>query len=458
MPRSVSCTRQLCSLRGTPYRPACPDGDDAGERHVTSPYRAIYRTPGAMAFSVAGLVGRMPLSMLGIGIVTMVSQVTGRYGLAGALSATLALSGAVTGPRISRLVDRHGQRRVLRPVCAVTVVSVAGLLACTWAGAPDWAYFVCVLGAGTTPSTGAMVRARWSELLRDTPEQLHTAYSVEAVVDEIVFIVGPILSVGLSTGWFAEAGPLLAAVFLAAGVLALTALRGTEPVPHPDAHRAGGSVLAAPGLAVLVGVFVGTGAMFGAVEVVTVAFADERGHKALASVVLATYALGSCVAGLVFGLSRPRGTVAGRFRAGIALMAVSMIPPLLVGSLHFLALALFVSGLTIAPTMVNAMGLVEQLVPRGRLTEGITWTSTGLAVGVAAGAALAGRVIDTHGASAAYWVSTSAAVFAAAVAFLGYRRLRPAPDREEHDHDGPDRKRTEDQRRQDGAREGEGVA
>ncbi len=199
----------------------------------------------------------------------------------------------------------------------------------------------------------------------------------------------------------------------------------------------------------LVSVFVGTGTVFGAIDVTTVAFADERGHKALASLVLATYALGSCLAGLVFGLLRPRGGVAERFRWGIALMAVSMIPPLLVGNLWFLALALFFSGLTIAPTMVTAMGLVEQLVPRVRLTEGMTWISTGLAVGVAVGAALAGRVIDAHGASAAFAVPAAAAVVAAAVAVLGYRRLRPAPEREEAYGDGHDR---HDDRGRPGAR------
>jgi MFS family permease len=409
---------------------------------LPSPYRAIFRPPGARAFSAAGLVGRMPLSMLGIGIVTMVSQVTGRYGLAGALTAVLALSGAVCGPQVSRLVDRYGQRRVLRPVCAVTVASVAALLVCVRVGTPDWAYFTCVLGAGLTPSMGAMVRARWSQIHRGSPDLLHTAYSLEAVVDEIVFILGPIMSIGLCTVWFAEAGPLLAAVFLGIGVVLLTAQRSTEPAPHPRTHLSGGSALRAPGLPVLVGVFVGTGAAFGAIDVATVAFADEQGHKALASLVLATYALGSCLAGLVFGLLRPRGKVAGRFRLGIALMAVSMIPPLLVGNLWFLALALFFAGMTIAPTMVTAMGLVEQLVPRGRLTEGITWTSTGLAAGVAAGAALAGRLIDAHGASAAFAVPACAAAFAAGVAFLGYRRLQPAPKREEghvHEQSGRDR-------------------
>ena len=112
-------------------------------------------------------------------------------------------------------------------------------------------------------------------------------------------------------------------------------------------------------------------------------------------------------------------------------MAVSMIPPLLVGNLVFLAMALFFSGLTIAPTMVTSMNLVERLVPRAKLTEGITWTSTGLASGVALGAALAGRMTDAHGASAAFAVPACAALLAATVAGLGYRRLRPAPEREE---------------------------
>ncbi|WP_405588895.1 MFS transporter [Streptomyces sp. NBC_01190] len=402
---------------------------------MSSPYRAIFTVPGSRAFSAAGLVGRMPLSMLGIGIVTMISQLTGRYGLAGSLAAVLALSGALCGPQVSRLVDRHGQRRVLRPVSAVTVASVAGLLVAVRAGAPDWVYFVCVLGAGLTPSMGAMVRARWSAIHHGSPELLHTAYSLESVVDEIVFIVGPILSIGLCTALFAEAGPLLAIVFLGSGVLLLTAQRRTEPPPHPRGDTKGRSALRSPGLPVLAGVFVGTGTVFGAIDVTTVAFADERGHKALASLVLASYALGSCLAGLVFGLITPRGTRSGRFLVGIALMSVSMIPPLLVGNLWCLAGALFLSGLTIAPTMVTAMGLVEELVPRAKLTEGITWTSTGLAVGVAAGASIAGRVIDAHGASAAFAVPAGAALVAVAVAFFGKRRLRPVPEREENSHD-----------------------
>ena len=205
-----------------------------------------------------------------------------------------------------------------------------------------------------------MIRARWAALYRGTP-QLHTAYSFESIVDEVCFIFGPIISIGLSTAWFPEAGPLLAACFLAVGVFWLTAQRATEPAPHPrEQHDSGGSALRSPGLQVLVATFVATGAIFGAVDVVTVAFAEEQGHKAAASLVLAVYALGSCVAGIGLRAAALRRVQPDRrWLLGVCAMAVSMIPLQLVGNLPFLAVALFVAGLSIAPTMVTTMSLVE---------------------------------------------------------------------------------------------------
>ncbi|WP_030939583.1 MFS transporter [Streptomyces sp. NRRL S-646] len=404
---------------------------------MPSPYRALFAAPGTKGFSAAGLLGRMPLSMMGIGVVTMISQLTGRYGLAGALSATIALAAAAIGPQISRLVDQYGQRRVLRPATLVALTSAAGLLLTAHFGWPDWLLFVCAAGIGSVPSLGAMIRARWAALYRGTP-QLHTAYSFESVVDEVCFIFGPIISIGLSTAWFPEAGPLLAACFLATGVFWLTAQRATEPEPHPREKHGGGTALRARGLQVLVATFVATGTIFGSVDVVTVAFADERGHKAAASIVLALYAAGSCVAGVVFGLLHFKGAPGRRWLLGICAMAVSMIPLLLVGNLPFLAVALFVAGLSIAPTMITTMSLIEEHVPRAQLTEGMTWVSTGLAVGVALGSSAAGWVIDAAGARAGYGVPAVSGAVAVAVGFLGYRRLsRPAPRRggtvEQHD-------------------------
>ncbi|MEE1751618.1 MFS transporter [Streptomyces sp. SP18CS02] len=395
---------------------------------MPSPYRAIFAAPGTLGFSAAGFIGRMPLSMMGIGIMTMVSELTGRYSLAGTLAATLALSAAVLGPQISRLVDRHGQRRVLRPATLIALAAVTGLLVCAQQGLPDWTLFVFAAGAGCVPSVGAMTRARWATIYQGSPRELHTAYSVESIIDEVCFIFGPIVSIGLSTIWFPEAGPLLAGLFLLVGVWWLTSQRATEPRPHPVGHHTGGSALRSRGLQVLVAAFVATGAIFGAVDVVTVAFAEEAGHKAAASLVLAVYALGSCLAGAVFGLLHLKGEPSRRWVLGVCAMAVSMIPLQLAGSLPFLAVALFVAGLAIAPTMVTTMALVEAHVPRSKLTEGMSWTGTGLAVGVSLGSSVAGWVVDAHGAAAGYAVPGVAGVFAAAVAFLGYRRLRrPVP-------------------------------
>lgn len=392
---------------------------------MPSPYRAIFGRPGTKSFSAAGLLGRMPLSMMSIGVVTMVSQLTGRYGLAGALSATLALSAAVLGPQISRLVDRHGQSRVLRPATLVSIAAVAGLLLSAQQRWPDWILFVFAAGAGCVPSIGSMIRARWAEIYRGSPRDLHTAYAWESIVDETCFIFGPILSIGLSTAWFPEAGPLLAAVFLAVGVFWLTAQRTTEPVPHPQELHTKGSALRSRGLQVLVVTFVATGAIFGAIDVVTVAFAEEAGHKAAASLVLAVYALGSCAAGAVFGLLHLRGHPSRRFVVGVCAIAVSMVPLQLVDSLPLLAVALFLAGLSIAPTMVTTMALVAEHVPRSKLTEGMSWTSTGLAVGVALGSSAAGWVVDAAGAARGYLVPGAAGVLGALVALAGYRRLRP---------------------------------
>ncbi|MGJ5834097.1 MFS transporter [Streptomyces ossamyceticus] len=410
---------------------------------MPSPYTALFAAPGTKGFTAAGFIGRMPLSMMGIGVVTMISQLTGRYGLAGALSATIALSAAVLGPQISRLVDQYGQRRVLRPATLVALTAAAGLLCAAHFGWPDWVLYVCSAGIGCVPSLGAMTRARWAALYRGTP-RLHTAYSFESVVDEVCFIFGPIISIGLSTAWFPEAGPLLAACFLAAGVFWLTSQRATEPAPHPREQQGRGrSALRSPGLQVLVATFAATGAIFGAVDVVTVAFAEEQGHKAAASVVLAVYAAGSCLAGVVFGLMRFSGAAELRWLLGVCGMAVSMIPLLLVGNLPFLAVALFVAGLSIAPTMITTMSLIEEHVPRAQLTEGMTWVSTGLAVGVALGSSVSGWVIDAAGADAGYGVPAVSGAVAVAVGFLGYRRLRrPAPERggpHEHHSDRQER-------------------
>ncbi|MGW0663298.1 MFS transporter [Streptodolium elevatio] len=402
---------------------------------MLSPYRRIFEAPGSLAFSAAGFVSRMPLSMTGIGIVTMLSQMRDSYGLAGAVTAVMMISGAVCGPQISRLVDRFGQRRVALPATAVTLSGGAALLICARLEAPDWTLFVAAIPVGCMPTFGSMVRARWSHIYRGDPERLHTAYSFESVVDEMCFILGPILAVGLSTAVFPEAGVLVSGTFLAVGAVLFCAQTRTEPpVRAPDGTKHGSAIRSA-GLRVLVLTYIATGAIFGSIDVVTVAFAEDEGHKALASVALSVYALGSCVAGIAFGIMKPRGTGAARFLTGVLVMSASMVPLLFVTNLWFVGAALFLAGLSVAPTMVTTMSLVGDFVPARQLTEGMSWTITGLAVGVAAGSSIGGVVVDAHGSAAGYSVPVVAAAAGALIALAGSPWLRrPTPG----DAIGPD--------------------
>ena len=194
------------------------------------PYADIFRIPGAWRFSAAGVIGRMPMSMFGLGTVLLISAATGKYGVAGAVSAAGSLGYAFSSPQIARLVDARGQRRVLLPLLAVFTVATAALIAAVEAGLPPWAWFVPGAIAGAAmPSLGTMVRARWSVLLAGSP-RLHAAFSFESVADELCFVIGPAAVTLLATEVFPAAG---------VGVAALLCLAGTLWFVGPAPDRAG---------------------------------------------------------------------------------------------------------------------------------------------------------------------------------------------------------------------------
>ncbi|MEU3919756.1 MFS transporter [Streptomyces sp. NPDC029004] len=393
---------------------------------MLSDYRRIFSPAGTLLFSAAGFIARLPLAMIGVGIITMLSQLGFEWWLAGSVSATQALAAAAIGPQISRLVDRHGQRRVVLPATAVTVAAIGALLLCARYAAPAWTLYVAAALAGCMPSMGALVRSRWAEIYLQSPRLLHTAYSLESVLDEVIYVVGPALAITLSTSVSAEAGPLAAAVLLAVGVLLFAAQRRTEPPVRHESQRPGGSVLRIPGLGLLVLTLTSVGVAYGSVEVATVAFADAHHHKGFSGLLLGVYALGSGLAGAVFGAIRPRGAITRRLLLSVCAMAVTMVPLLFAPNLAALAGMLFVAGMAIAPTLITAMGLVSHLAPASQLTESITWLVSGLSVGVALGYAASGWVVDVAGASAGYRVPCGAALLAAATVSLALPRLTRA--------------------------------
>ena len=389
---------------------------------MPNPYSEIFKPPGAKGFAAAGFIARLPVAMSTIGIVAMLSQTLGAYGLAGAVAATFALTNALVAPQISRLVDRLGQRRILTPATTLSVVGFIGLMVATHLGGPVWALFAFALLAAAMPSMPAMVRARWTELYRGTPK-LNTAFAFESVADELVYISGSALAVGLSVSLFPEAGPLASTLFLAVGSAAFILQKGTEPKVHPTARSGGAPTIKLRPVQIVTLALVAIGAIFGTAEVTVIALTAEFGNAAAASLVLGGYALGSMFVGLVYGALKPRMPLSRQFAIAIAIAAATTVPLLFVGNIPMLALALFVSGAAISPTFITAFGLIERLVPAAKLTEGITWVMTGIGIGMAIGSFATGWVIDAFGPGQGFWVSVAAGGVAVLTALLGQRSL-----------------------------------
>ncbi|MGE6786168.1 MFS transporter [Ensifer adhaerens] len=389
---------------------------------MANPYTQIFAAKGTVGFTLAGLVSRLPLSMMGIGIITMLAQSRSSYGLAGGVAAAFTLASALLAPQVSRFVDRFGQSRVLPVAAALSLLGTSALLVSTHWQAPDWTLFAFAILAGCTPSMSAMTRARWTELYRGRPE-LKTAFSLESVFDEICFIVGPPIAVGLSVGLFPEAGPLAAAVCLAVGVTAFVLQTRTEPPVKPAETVAPGSVLRYPALRVLIAALAGMGVIVGTIDVVSVAFAEAEGRPAAASLVLSLYALGSCIAGLAFGAVRIGLPLPKLFLIGAGMTAAGTLPLLFAGGISSLAVMMFLSGVFFAPTMIVALSIGEVAVPPSKLTEGLTWLTTGLGTGVAAGAAVSGGVVARFGVPAGFTIALAAGALIVGVAVWGYRGL-----------------------------------
>jgi MFS family permease len=390
-----------------------------------SRYRRILSVPGALRFSGSALVARLPNAMVTIGVVLLVTGVGRSYGLAGVMSAAYLLAAAALAIPQARLIDRLGQAPVLTVAGVVFAVGLSVFVVDVQAGGPEWLAFVSVMVAGGAfPQVGSCVRTRWSHVLVERAE-VDTAYALESALDEVVFITGPILVTVLATGLSPVIGIATAIAACTGGTLFFAAQHSTSPPPTPRTRGTRLARLPVGVMASVCAVGVALGTLFGAAEVSTVAFASTHGHQGYAGLLLALWAAGSLIAGVITGIVHWRVGPAIRLRWGAVGMAVAMVPLSLIDSMWVMGAWLFVAGFAIAPTIVACLSMVEQSVPHSRLTEGMAIVETALVAGVAPGAALAGRIIDSHGPSRAYLVSLVAGLITAAAAFTAKDLKRP---------------------------------
>ncbi|MBO0826985.1 MAG: MFS transporter [Streptosporangiales bacterium] len=376
-----------------------------------------------------GLLGRVAISMMSLGVILLISGLTGSYTDAGLLAGIGVLSGAVGMPVLGRLADRYGQSRVtlfaipLHGVGLVSLVLLAVLRTPVWALLPS----AFVMGAAYPP-IGSFVRARWSARLGGTP-RLTTAYAFESVVDELIFVTGPVLATLLSTRVHPGAGLAAALLFTLVGGIGFARQRATDPARQAvEGRRA--SAVRTPVVHVVVLVNLTAGTALGSIDVAVVAFTSAAGVRWASGLVLALFAAGSAIGGLAFGAVPWRIDPLWRFAGTGTLLGLLFLPLVFAPSVGWLLPLGFLSGLGISPLIVASNTLVERGVRRDRLTEALTWLTTGLLVGVAAGSWLTGRVVDVTDGFHGFHVVTPAALVTAAAAWLAWLRLRRAPGRE----------------------------
>lgn len=387
------------------------------------PYLRLLQLPGALRFCLAALVGRTPIAMLGLGSVLLVQDRRGSYALAGAVAGALALGSAVGQPLVSRLVDGRGQAAVLAPTVAVQATALVGLVLSAAPAVPAAVVLACAAVAGAAgPPLGACVRARWSVLLRrhgdgDHAPLLDTAFALESVLDEVVFVAGPALVVALAVAVDPAVALLVAVALVTVGTAALALQRSTEPPPRPPARTP--SALRTAGVRTLTLTMIAVGTLFGGIEVAMVAFAAEQHHRAAAAVLLPLVAVGSGVSGLVYGTRRFRRALDARLLLALAALVLGTLLLVAAPGLVAMGAAGLVAGVAVSPTLIASTGLMERVVREDARTEGFTWLVAGLNVGGAIGASVAGVLDDGPGSRAAFGLCAAAAVVALGVAAAG---------------------------------------
>ena len=387
-------------------------------------YGEVLSPPGARSALIASVFGRLALGMTGLALLLLVRKATGSYADAGFVSASYAVSFALAAPYRARAADRRGPATVLRltGLCQPLAFGLLVLLADIGASTPLMA--LAAIGIGfTVPPLGAVMRALWGQLVSGM--QLGTAYSLESVVVELCFVVGPLV-VGALALIEPEVGVLASGVVAGIGALALAANpRVREVVPHEGRSTSLLGPLVSPVVrACLLNVlWIGTG--FGTIEVGVLAFVDEQGQsRSAAGVVLAVWSLGSILGGLVYGGMHLTATASRQLPVLVSVNGLAAALPVLAPGVVTLALLLLVAGSTIAPFSACNSVLIGRAAPPGTVTEAFAWNGSMIFGGAAMGTAIAGVLVEAQGARAAFLATIVTGALTLGSSALGLRALR----------------------------------
>lgn len=394
-------------------------------------YRALLRIVGP-AYILVAFLGRIPLAMSQLGVLVLVSSSTGRYGVGGAAAGILAISNAVGSPLFGSLSDRIGQRPVVLVQSLAGAAGLAGIVAVTHPDASQAVIFVLASLTGfVMPQVGPLARVRWRPITRDAGDQrrlVDAAFSYEGAADEASFVLGP-ATIGVLAIVAEPAGALLAAAVLLAVFGSWFAVHPTSALVgrRADSDGARGSEPLWTGVfVVLVLAQMCIGMIFGSVQTGTTVLATAEGQAGLAGLIHAVLGIGSVIAGLAVTGLPERVLYATRMAVAALGLLVLAAPLLLVDSLPSLIGVIALLGFAVAPYMISNFALAGILVPVHRVSAAMTMLAGATGIGYAVGAALAGRLADANGHTAAFAVTVAAAGVAVVIAMTSNRALRRA--------------------------------
>ncbi len=392
-------------------------------------YRDLLRTPGVARIITAQLVARFPNGMTSLAILLHIEQMTGSYGAAGLVLAATSIGQAVAGPVTSRWMGVWGMRRVLT---LTTIVCTIALLLLTLLPLPLVGYMAAGLLAGlSTPPVQSAVRTIYPKIVNS--RQLTPLFSLDASLQEIIWILAPVLITIVATQAGTVPGLLMIVVILVGGGAWFILSPEVGRVRIPRSRRAFGKVLAKP--VVLLATIVGF-LLIGACAAVEAGVVATFGHGGLeAGLVLAIFSLGSLAGGLSFG-HIPIGPWAMARR--LTVVTIGLSATVIALDFWWLSGSLFVAGIGIAPALAVMFAMTSASVKFSETAEAYGWIGTGQLIGAAAGSAVAGFLIDGVGAIGAYWAAGAFALVGAVVAIVcvrGFPDLRgrdasPIPDTE----------------------------
>ncbi|MBZ9641493.1 MFS transporter, partial [Streptomyces sp. PSKA30] len=319
-------------------------------------YLEILRARHAARLLVGTLVGRLPNATAAIAIVLFVRAEGGSYSLAGALAAVYGVANAVGQPLLGRLVDLYGQPRVQLPAALASALAMAVF---AFSGTEVLLLsYVAVAGAGLfTPPLEGGLRALWSSVLR-REDQVHTAYAMDAVAQEVMFTVGPLLVTLCTALWSAQAALLVLNVVGVLGALSVVVSppsRAWRSAPR-EAHWLG--ALRSPGLLVLLAAFLFVGVALGSITVAAVSYADDHGGDAVYGWLMAGLGLGALVGGAFYGARRWAGAPERRLRLLVGLLAVCYLPLMLMPGPVAMTALTALAGVFLAPAIACAFVIV----------------------------------------------------------------------------------------------------